>query len=156
MKCSEQECDNEIWAKSLCSKHYRRMRRTTVPDERKKATEYTKRWKANNPELHAAQQARKHEKNKVKDNAYVAQWKHDNWNTYKSYLYARKQRVKQATPEWTDLDAIEQFYYNCPKGYHVDHALPLNGKNISGLHVINNLQYLTASDDLKKSNKDFK
>ena len=59
----------------------------------------------------------------------------------------------QKTPLWSDLTAITEFYKNCPAGYHVDHIIPLNGKNVSGLHVVENLQYLPASENIAKSNK---
>ncbi len=123
------------------------------PKNRAKDLAYTKQWKVDNKEKHAEQQARKHEKYKDRDNAYTSQWKRDNWETYKYYVAARKQRVKQATPKWADLRAIEEFYRNRPKGYHVDHEVPLNGKNVCGLHVIDNLQYLSEEENLKKSNK---
>lgn len=57
------------------------------------------------------------------------------------------------TPSWANLEKIKEFYLNCPKGYHVDHIIPLQGETISGLHVENNLQYLPASENLSKGNK---
>lgn len=56
-------------------------------------------------------------------------------------------------PKWADLKQIAEIYDNCPKGYHVDHILPLKGELVSGLHVPTNLQYLTEEDNLKKGNK---
>ncbi len=57
------------------------------------------------------------------------------------------------TPKWADITSIAEFYLNCPAGYHVDHIIPLQGDIVCGLHVITNLQYLPASDNLSKSNK---
>ena len=59
----------------------------------------------------------------------------------------------QRTPRWADLKKIEEFYKNCPKGLTVDHIIPLRGKNISGLHVHTNLQYLTRSENSRKNNR---
>ena len=58
-----------------------------------------------------------------------------------------------AIPPWADLSKIKEFYENCPAGYEVDHIYPLQGKNISGLHVIDNLQYLTPKENQSKGNR---
>jgi len=56
-------------------------------------------------------------------------------------------------PQWADTAAIEAFYQQCPEGYHVDHIIPLKGRAISGLHTLDNLQYLTKEQNENKSNK---
>jgi hypothetical protein len=58
--------------------------------------------------------------------------------------------LKNATPKWANLKAIEEIYKNCPKGYHVDHDIPLGSKIICGLHVENNLKYLPAKENMSK------
>jgi hypothetical protein len=65
-------------------------------------------------------------------------------------------RVELATPSWLTKDQrkqIDAIYENCPVGCHVDHIMPLNGRNLCGLHVPWNLQYLSADKNIKKSNK---
>lgn len=66
---------------------------------------------------------------------------------------AYKSAKLDRTPSWADQDKIIEIYNKCPDGYHVDHIVPLQGENVSGLHVEYNLQYLTAEENLKKHNK---
>lgn len=65
----------------------------------------------------------------------------------------RRAAKLQRTPSWADLCRISTIYLNCPAGYTIDHVIPLCGKLVSGLHVPENLQYLTGSENSSKSNK---
>ena len=67
----------------------------------------------------------------------------------KTYRGLRALRI----PSWSQSDLITKFYIQCPPGYEVDHVLPLQGAEVSGLHVIENLQYLTRFDNRSKHNK---
>lgn len=64
----------------------------------------------------------------------------------------RSNKIK-STPPWANKEKIKRIYADCPSGYHVDHIYPLNGVNTCGLHVENNLQYLTAKENCSKGNK---
>jgi hypothetical protein len=85
--------------------------------------------------------------------ATYLRFKVKNPSYYKTMVAAYRARKLQATPAWANMDTIKAIYANCPEGYHVDHIIPLKGKNVSGLHVEGNLQYLPASENLSKSNK---
>lgn len=77
-------------------------------------------------------------------------WKRSYDKKYSEIGMTRKKLIKQATPLWADVTTIKKFYRNCPKGMHVDHILPLVGKSVCGLHVIENLQYLDPASNLSK------
>ena len=65
----------------------------------------------------------------------------------------RRAAKLKATPKWADLKAIRAVYAQCPVGFHVDHIIPLKGENVCGLHIVENLQILSATDNLRKGNK---
>lgn len=65
----------------------------------------------------------------------------------------RRAQKLNATVSWADLRKIREIYRNCPEGYHVDHIIPLQGTLVCGLHVENNLQYLTSFENKSKGNR---
>ena len=76
----------------------------------------------------------------------------DNKTCY--YIRSAKRRALKlkAIPKWANLEKIKEIYLKRKKGYHVDHIIPLQGKNVCGLHVENNLQCLKAKYNLSKGN----
>jgi len=98
---------------------------------------------------------------KAKELARQTQWKLDNHGYVCHINKIREVKKKQRMPSWADPAAIRKIYEDCaalnkkhgPRSHHVDHIVPLQGKNVSGFHVEYNLQILKASDNLSKSNK---
>lgn len=120
-------------------------------------------WRVNNPD-----------KVKKKNDA----WQTANWDKYlnissgwkkknRAHVNAKAKQRKlsqsQRTPKWLteqDLVDIKKFYvladeltkaYGFP--WHVDHIVPLNGRNVSGLHVVTNLQVIPGSENSRKGNR---
>ena len=92
-------------------------------------------------------------KNKEKGKEYKRLYILNNRNLINANTAKRRASKLNATPKFANIKKIKQIYKNCPKGYHVDHIVPLNNKLVCGLHVEWNLQYLPAKENLSKSNK---
>jgi 5-methylcytosine-specific restriction endonuclease McrA len=59
-------------------------------------------------------------------------------------------KLRNQTPPDADRKAIREFYTNCPDGFEVDHIIPISK---GGAHTLENLQYLLASENRRKSNR---
>lgn len=76
--------------------------------------------------------------------------------------YYQASKIKR-TPKWIGDDErwIMREIYDLARlrtkqtgiKWHVDHIIPLNGSNVSGLHTPNNLQVILGEDNIRKSNR---
>jgi hypothetical protein len=119
---------------------------------REKAKQKSAEWYAENKE-YANERMR----------TYGKQWrtKNKDKNCSKSNKY-RASKLK-ATPKWVDEEhqwLIDEVYHlskirseHTGILWHVDHIVPLQGKNVCGLHVIENLQVIPSKENLSKGNK---
>jgi 5-methylcytosine-specific restriction endonuclease McrA len=144
---------------------------------REKAYEKIKEWRAANPEKWAEQSKRYAKKYPEKSVARTQAWKAR--NPEKAVEVDKRTRQKnsarvtangakyravklQATPVW--LNKAHWFEMSCVYvyrdalkrsglNYQVDHIVPLRGKNVSGLHVPENLQVILATENRLKNNR---
>jgi hypothetical protein len=64
----------------------------------------------------------------------------------------KRAELKSRTPSWANIEKIKSLYYKCAEGNHIDHIIPLRGELVCGLHVENNLQEISATENIAKSN----
>lgn len=121
---------------------------------KEKRREYSKEYRIANPKKIAEYQKEYDKKYRI-DNQAI-----------RNVSHAKRRAAKlQQTPAWADPEAIKDSYLDCAEinlaakaagcieKFVVDHIVPLQGKNVSGLHVENNLQIITASENSSKGNK---
>lgn len=90
-------------------------------------------------------------------------WKKNNVGKATALNARRRAEKKKRTPPWLTKEHIRAMTTLYSQAawltkitgvqWHVDHIIPLNGKNVSGLHIPNNLRVIPAKENLKKGNK---
>lgn len=148
-----------------------RDRQGQLPENKAAARERTKKWREQNPERWRASNKKWCEANAERQRDGVRRFRVRNPNYERdryaaspglcaAYAAARRARVIKATPPWANQEAIFAFYEKAKRHtvetgvpHHVDHIIPLRGKNVCGLHVETNLQILTGSENSRKGNR---
>lgn len=172
-RCSVENCDKPIYNKKrqLCTNCYGKWHRLqNIEHSRELERKRAKRNRAAKPEKYkniTKKSYRKNNEKRLKEKQEYYELNRDSILEYKR-VYSKNPRSKKlsravkrkreflkskACPIWADLEAIKQFYLNCPEGYHVDHIIPIKHDLVCGLHTIENLQYLPSKLNIQKSNK---
>lgn len=128
--------ENKEYAKDKSKNHYR------------KNSQVYAQYRENNKKVCSNRQR----KSKLKNRSY-----------YTAKENERRARKLQATPAWLSQDHLwvmkEVYSLSSLRSkltgveHHVDHIVPLKGKEVSGLHVPWNLQVITATENQMKNNK---
>ncbi len=87
-------------------------------------------------------------------------WRKRNMPTVLSWVIARHAQKLNATPKWANFEKIKKVYEQSQRiidetgvPHAVDHIVPLKSKLVCGLHCEANLQVLSRSENLAKSNR---
>jgi predicted patatin/cPLA2 family phospholipase len=144
--------------------------------------EYREKNKESRNEYNREYQKEYRKNHKDKENARILAWYHKNFDKIKEKKYARDKEWrsrnkgiinfhtnkrytvrKQRLPIWLteenklQIKAMYVLASSLTKSteyeWQVDHIIPLQGKNVSGLHVPENLQVIERSINSKKRNK---
>ena len=113
---------------------------------------YQKSWRKQNSEHCKSYDSKRYYSNLQYHSEKNKKWSRENPEKVRAKNAKRRAIKASAIPPWANLEKIKEFYQNCPEGYHVDHIVPLQHPLVCGLHVSENLQYLTAEENLKKGN----
>ena len=137
-----------------CMKAYAKKYREEHPP-----LEYMREWRKNNREKYRKYGREWATRNRKPYGEYQKAW--GKLNPQKITAYSSRNRARRLLrePAWADRTKIRRVYELCrviTEGtgvqHQVDHVIPLVGELISGLHVHQNLQILTAEENTAKGN----
>lgn len=131
-------------------------------DNKEAKAAYKKSYRRRNKEFLAIQGKRYYEANKETIASTNKIYRKENKEIMDAISAKRRAAERMAVPPWFSLEHQHQIreIYNRRNvlieattiQYQVDHIVPLQGKNVCGLHVPWNLQIITAKENLSKGN----
>jgi hypothetical protein len=122
--------------------------------------ERSRQYRLDNPEYHKKYNSEYYSKHSETLKVKSSKWAKENRAKANANKAKYKADKRRATPSWSNPEDISAMYLLAKKindltgsNLQVDHIIPLRGKNVCGLHVVENLQLLAAPLNLSKSNK---
>lgn len=145
-------CDCVVCNKNKCYQNFLR--------NPEKYRQRVKEYNSKNKEAHRKRSSEYYWDNKEKVAEYYKKWRINNRDVIRLHSAKYRASLLQASVEWADEEAINLIYktanYLQEKTgipMDVDHIVPLQGKNVCGLHVENNLRCVPRSLNASKGNR---
>ncbi len=135
--CSIPNCGRKHQARGYCKKHYE----THTNEGRRCKKKYQGKYRNRNRGMLRAY-ARKYKKTPR------------GVEVQRAYAERRAKRIKEATMPWTseaEMNWLQEFA--TVMHLAMDHCIPLFNDMVCGLHVPDNIQFLTVEQNIKKGNK---
>jgi len=152
---------SERWThRSECMECSRNRAKKYIQENKQGARVRSRRHYDKNKELCRARTIEWQRQNKERHAIKVKRWKQKNKAHLAFKAAERRKHVRRATPTWAKKESIRLKYIEAGVmsritglSYHVDHVIPLQGKEVCGLHVHYNLRAIPERDNIAKSNK---
>ena len=142
---------------NAASKVYRTLHADRISESRK---ERNREYRQRNFEKRKLYNKQWREENRDRDLATKTRYRKQHMSSYREACAGYRARKLDATPGWANHVKIRRVYTQAEyrrlmtgEDYHVDHIIPLRGKDVCGLHVDYNLQILPASENRSKGNR---
>ena len=150
--CKQCDRENSAQYRTAHKEELRIKERIAAKRDKEKLRKRQRQWREDNKEKRRLQKKRYYERHKKIILAKQKEYNKLHPESLRTSRLKNKLERKQRVPKFGQK-GIKAFIKNTPKGYVVDHILPLCGKKMSGLHVRWNLQYLTPKQNRKKWNR---
>lgn len=132
----------------------------TKEEKRQAQLQSSIKWQQTNKKYVKTYQKQYYQNNKDIILERTKRWRKQHRYRVNAYTALRRKIIKRATPAWANFEKIIEVYKMAQEltektgiVHVVDHYYPLNGYNVCGLHVFENLQVITQQENLLKGRK---
>jgi 5-methylcytosine-specific restriction endonuclease McrA len=149
--------------RAICKKCHNTETTQRNRDNPEKATAYGRKYREEKREQISASRAIHTAQNKESLTLYAEEYRKANPGKINAKTAKRRAARRKAVPKWLtkiQLQEMQNFYifaslWSLLTGipHEVDHIVPLQGKNVRGLHVPWNLRVITQEENRHKNNK---
>jgi 5-methylcytosine-specific restriction endonuclease McrA len=146
------------------NKHKWRERHARMtPEDKEKARVRAREWYINNKDRATTRARNWSRSNPDKRFEIKRGWRRRNPGIVCDLKRRRDAALLKRTPPWLTKEQLKEIRatyvlaselsWLSEGGLHVDHIVPIQGKNVSGLHVPWNLQIIPARENIRKGNR---